>query len=463
MKLAGNLPSILVAGVSSNCGKTTVTLGLMAAFKSTGICVQPFKCGPDFIDPTLHTMVTGNTSWNLDIRMCGPDYVKALFTREAAENGINIVEGVMGLFDGAEASSASVSELLSIPVILVVDASAAAESIAAVIKGFESIYPREGGISGIILNKVASSRHLRLIKGAVEKHCSSRLMGALPRNEKIKIPSRHLGLFMGEEAPLGRDFSELAALVRSHVDLEAVMAVSRKCRMRGARTRLFAMTEEGEPKRGPVKIAVAKDRAFCFYYPDNLKVLECAGARLVPFSPLEDERLPGGISGIYLGGGYPELFAQMLSQNRKMKEDIASFSRQNGPLFAECGGFMYLCRSITTLEGKRFKMTGIFKAEAVMQKHLASLGYRKVILTRSCPLGEPGDELLGHEFHYSRTHISAPVEHAFCLEDGRKEGFMRNNTLAGYIHLHLGRTRKAAWNFVEMCRRTKPWSGQNAG
>ncbi len=457
------LPSILVAGVSSGCGKTLVTLGLMAAFRQMGVKVQPFKCGPDFIDPTLHSMVTGATSWNLDVKMCGPDYVRSLFFHEALAGGINIIEGVMGLFDGGEASAAALSGLLSVPVILVVDASSAAESVAAVVKGFESMSRSTGGIQGVILNRIASPRHLRLIRDAVERNCLARLAGYLPKDTAMEIPSRHLGLFMGGEKPLGMDISRLASTVRRHVNMEVIMDISRGCMGPATRTPAFTEASGIDGRKGPVDIGIARDRAFCFYYPDNLKILECAGARLVPFSPSEDKGLPGGIGGLYLGGGYPELLAGTLSENRGMREDIRDFSRKGMPILAECGGFMYLCRSITTMEGKRFDMAGVFPADAVMQRRLSSLGYTKAVIKRRCCLGSPGDELMGHEFHYSITRFSGPVEHAYSLENGGKEGFLKDNTLAGYIHLHFGRTQEAASSFVQACRSAGQWRRRDGG
>ncbi len=455
--MTGLLPSILVAGVSSNCGKTTVTLGLMAALKESGIHVQPFKCGPDFIDPTLHEMVTGNTSWNLDIRMCGKKYVRSLFAQEATRNGINVIEGVMGLFDGGEASAASLAALLSIPVILVVDSSSSAESIAAVVKGFESMPQLPGGIAGVILNRVASPRHLELARSAVHQYCRAPVIGWLPRKKTIEIPSRHLGLFMGSEAPLGKDISILSSLIRSHLDMDAVIQISRKSRGPGICAPAFSQDAD-EACRGPeVTIAIARDRAFCFYYPDNLRIIQCRGAELVPFSPTGDERLPEGISGIYLGGGYPELSARALSENQSMREEITGFARSGRPLLAECGGFMYLCRSITTATGRRFEMAGVFPADSFMQERLSSLGYRRAQLTRACPLGTEGKRLFGHEFHYSRTEFFGQVKTAFRLEDGRNEGYLSENTLAGYMHMHFGRTPGAAARFVETCRKARPW------
>ncbi|RUM92420.1 MAG: cobyrinate a,c-diamide synthase, partial [Thermodesulfatator sp.] len=411
--MTGITPSILVAGVSSGCGKTTVSLGLMAALREMGEDVQAFKCGPDFIDTSLHRMVTGKTSWNLDVRMCGRGYVRSLFNHVATRKGINVVEGVMGLFDGGEASAANLARLLEIPVILVVDASSAAESIAAVIRGFEEMDPGID-IPGIILNRIASPRHLELIQEAVSNHCRSRIIGALRRNRDVHIPSRHLGLFMDHETPLGENLSQLASFIREFVDIKEIMKISTQAASRAySPASPFSQLEELDGATSRVPVGIAQDEAFCFYYPDNLKLLEIAGAELVPFSPIRDQHLPDGIQGLYLGGGYPELYCQDISLNHTMRSAVRRFSMEGRPLFAECGGFMYLCRWITDNQGQAFEMAGIFPGNAFMQKRLSSLGYRDVTINAPCVLGSPGDRLNGHEFHYSRTEFQEPVDQVF--------------------------------------------------
>ncbi len=440
-----------MAGVSSGCGKTTVALGIMAALRQRGNFVQPFKCGPDFIDTTLHTMVTGNTSWNLDVRMCGKTYVRNLFGQEATTEGINVIEGVMGLFDGGEASAASLAALLSVPVVLVVDASSAAESIAAIIRGFEEMISTEKGISGVVLNKVASPRHVELIKGAVSRYCCTRIIGAIPRERAIEIPSRHLGLFMGEEKPL-KDLSSLSDIICQHLDMDILVKISKDCKGPGQCPPAFSSSQDNGVKGANVQIGIARDQAFCFYYEDNLRIFESAGASLVPFSPLKDEGLPRGISGLYLGGGYPELFAEQLSENKRLRQEIKDLSWTGMPIFAECGGFMYLCRSITDIKGQDYDMAGVFPADARMQKRLASLGYRDITIDSPCPLGGPGDRLHGHEFHYSVANFNGPVEKIFSMNHRGKEGYRIKNTIAGYVHIHFGSTPQAPAQFVNTCQ-----------
>jgi len=454
--MPAELGTLLVAGTHSGCGKTTVTLGIMAALKARGLTVQPFKCGPDFIDPTLHRMVTGRVSPNLDMRMCGSDYVKNLFANRAASgpDSINIIEGVMGLFDGREGSGATLAASLGIPVLLVVDISSAAESVAAVVHGFETLDPSVN-VTLILLNRAGSSHHAEMVKRAVQEHCSTRVAGTLPRDPSISIASRHLGLEMGTENPLDREqIKKLAALIEKSVDLDLVISTASKAARPCASSVgvMQALREQAWGKQ-PVQIGVARDEAFCFYYEDNIDMLEAAGAETVEFSPLRDRRLPEGISGLYLGGGYPELHAGELSENRAMLEQTATFSGRGLPVFAECGGFMYLTRSITDLENRTFRMAGVYPFRSFMQKRLRRLGYRSPVLTANTILGRKGERLYGHEFHYSDISTGPDgVATAFELDDNRTEGYRQNNTLAGYIHLHWGRTPQAALNFVEACR-----------
>ncbi len=452
----GKRPAIVIAGTSSNCGKTTVSLGLMAAMTAAGNHIQPFKCGPDFIDPTLHRKVTGRTSWNLDLRICSREYVTALFEAVSVENGINIVEGVMGLFDGGDSSAAAIARLLDLPVLLVVDTASAAESIAAVIKGFEVMDPAVH-IAGVVLNRIASKRHLELVSDAVRRHCQAEIAGFLPRDLNISIPSRHLGLHMGEELS-GEWLQRLSQLAQKHLDLKMVEKIASRAVSRLIKTPItppwLDQDEEGQGSPDPrTRIGVAMDRAFCFYYQDNLEMLRSAGAELVEFSPVNDEHLPADLDGLYIGGGYPELYGAELQENRSMRHAILQFSRSGRPVFAECGGFMYLCDSIETIDGKRFQMAGIFSAVSSMEKRLSALGYREVVTILDTPIAPRHTLMKGHEFHYSRTNFPQEPEKAFQFQNGRKEGYLCNNTLAGYCHLHFGSNPEIASNFAKACCR----------
>ncbi len=453
-------PALIIAGTSSGCGKTTVSLGLMAALSARGLDVQPFKCGPDFIDPTLHRMITRRRSPNLDIRMCGKDYMQSIFHRKAASgpNAINIIEGVMGMFDGNAGSAAALSSCLKVPVLLVVDISSAAESVAATVHGFETLDP-DVEVRAVVLNRAASPGHAALARKAVETHCRAKVAGVLPRDVSITIPSRHLGLEMGDENPLDtKGIERLAGLMEQNLDLDMVCAVAQKAStVRPAGEDTFERVSTWCRDRNRIRIAVARDQAFCFYYQDNLELLKAAGAETVEFSPVHDTALPDCIHGIYLGGGYPELHADPLSKNSPMLKQIADFCRQGGPVFAECGGFMYLTRSITCTSGHTFEMAGVFPFRCHMKSRLRRLGYRKPVLCRDTILGTRGMKLFGHEFHYSDIQTvkgkAGRIDMAFEMEGGRMEGYQIHNTLAGYIHLHWGRTPEAAVNFADSCRK----------
>ncbi len=439
-------PAIVIAGTSSGCGKTTATLGIMAALSKRGMNVQPFKCGPDFIDPTLHRLVTGRLSRNLDVRMCGADYVQKLYADHAPQDGVSVIEGVMGLFDGGKGSAASLASLLGLPVILVVDVRSAAESVAAVIKGFETLDP-EVQVVGVILNRVGSDRHLQMIAGAVQQHCRAEIIGALPRDSTITLPSRHLGLHMGAEVHLNQQ--RLIDLVEQHLDLDCLLELAQSAK---ALEPPDAKVEGAQKPSDSVRIGVAWDEAFCFYYQDNLEMLEGAGAELVLFSPLHDQALPENLDGLYLGGGYPELHAPALANNTSMREAIRSFSASGKPVYGECGGFMYLTASIKDTEGRDYPMVGVFPVASRMQKRLRRLGYRQVQVQADTLLGAQGCQCYGHEFHYSEIdEMPAVVRRGYILDDGRIEGYLIKNTLAGYVHLHWGRTPEAGRNFVESC------------
>lgn len=442
------IPGIVIAGTHSGSGKTTVTLGLMAALARRGLAVQPFKCGPDFIDPTLHRLATGRVSRNLDLWMSGVPFVRDGFARHGATAEIAVVEGVMGCFDGGEASSAALAKALGLPLVLVVDVRSMAESVAALVKGFETLDP-ELRLAGVILNRVGSPRHLELLSGALKQHCQAEVLGYLPRDAEFTIPDRHLGLHMGEEAPLGPEsLARLADTVADYVDLDRVVELA------GTAATLHAPATVEPLAGGKIRIGVARDRAFCFYYEDNLDLLRAAGAKLVEFSPLGDQALPERLHGIYLGGGYPELYAEQLSANITMREAIKNWSEAGRPLYAECGGFMYLTQGIVDLDGREYPMAGIFPVQARMKKGRSSLGYREANLKGDTLFGPAGTVLRGHEFHYSFIDpMPEEVERVYRLANGQEEGYRIRNTLGGYLHLHWGGTPEAAKNFVSECRK----------
>lgn len=452
-------PAILVAGTSSGCGKTTITLGLLAALRNLGLAVQPFKCGPDFIDPGLHQLACGRVSRNLDLWMMGEARVRETFaTSTAAGADISVIEGVMGMFDGRESSSAALAKRLGVPVVLILDVHSAAESMAAVLKGFETLDPEVPPVA-VILNRVASPRHLALVSGAIRLHCRAEILGHLPQSLDFSMPARHLGLFTGEEQPISPEgLASLAATISAQVNLERLLEL--------AATATVSSAENGSARHESVetqaRIGVARDRAFCFYYEDNFDLLRAAGAELVFFSPLEDRTLPEGLDGLYLGGGYPELYAQELSGNLGMRQAVYDWAQSGRPIYAECGGFMYLTQGIAGDDLGVLPMAGVFPVTARMQKKRASLGYREVRLARDCFFGPASTVLRGHEFHYSVIDaMPEHIERIYTVNssvngDDRNEGYRYKNVLGGYLHLHFGFNPRMAGEFVRACRFATP-------
>lgn len=451
--------AIVIAAPRSGSGKTTITLGLMECLRRRGLKVAPFKVGPDFIDPGYHRLVTGRPSINLDGWICSPAFVRATFARHAAGADVAVVEGAMGLFDGAggvldEGSTAHVAKIIDAPVVLVVDAKGQSRSVAPLVKGFADFDPAVR-LAGVIFNNVASDSHGRLLREAVESLRSGvRVFGCIPRDERLQIPSRHLGLVTADEHPLPPAFLDrLAALVKEHVDLGMLWGA-------GICHAELPFGEGPPPPAGsPVRIAVARDEAFCFVYEDNLRLLEEAGAEIATFSPLRDAALPAGVSGVYLPGGYPEIFAAMLAENGGMKEAIRAAVAAGMPVYAECGGFIYLSLGVEGGEGEEIApLAGIYPARARMLARRKALGYREVELAADSVIGPAGTVVRGHEFHYSEMgEIPPAIERLYRVRrlgvDLGAEGYRRNNCLASYVHLHFGSNPGVAAAFVASCRK----------
>ena len=450
MMQTANAPTCIISGTSSGSGKTTVTLGLMAAFRARGLKVQPFKCGPDFIDPGLHQLVTGTNSRNLDLWMCGETFTRATLQEHSRGADIAIIEGVMGMFDGGLSSSGVLTKTLGLPGILVLDVRSMAESTAAIVKGFETYLPGAAP-KGVILNRIASDRHLQLIRDAIAEHCDAEVLGYLPRTLEFSIPSRHLGLLTGDEAPLSPSALQLLIeTVTRHIDLDRILAL---CAPLPQTTNANAPAQPKQKQEKPCRIAVARDKAFCFYYEDNFDLLRRAGAELVFFSPTTDTALPEGIDGLYLGGGYPELYAEQLSRNSAMRTAIRAWIEADGPVYAECGGFMYLTEGIVDQEGAYHSMVGAFPVKARMAGKRASLGYREVRTTERSCFGPAGTILRGHEFHYS--HIDPMPDHIariYAVHNGNREGYAHRRVLGGYMHLHFGFAPQAVQEFINFCQ-----------
>jgi cobyrinic acid a,c-diamide synthase len=445
---------VVVAGVASGVGKTTVTLGLLEAFRRRGLTVQGFKVGPDFIDPGFHELATGRGSYNLDGWMCGRDHVLASVARHAADVDLAVVEGVMGCFDGLDATSdegstAQVAKWLGAPVVLVLDAQAQARSAAAVVLGFERFDP-EMSLAAVIANRVEGDAHARSIQEAISARCQARVIGAIARDQQVTLAERHLGLVTAGEGSLTQDkLARLADVVERGVDLDGLLELAAPMQ---AATRSI----DSGTRRGPsVRIGVAHDAAFCFYYRDNLALLKAAGAELVYWSPLADRTLPP-VDGLYLGGGYPELHGSALGANKAMREAVLAFAEAGRPMYAECGGLMYLAEALEDLEGVRHPMVGLLPATVRMHPRRLSLSYTEVTLQADSPLGPPGTVARGHEFHFSSLDpVPMSVSRVYRLRrrrgDDRDEGYRIRNALLSYVHLHFGSNPKLATSFVRSC------------
>lgn len=454
------MKSIIIAAPVSGSGKTTVTIGLMECLKRRGLKVAPFKVGPDFIDPGYHRIVTGRPSLNLDGWICPPQAVQEMFAEHSAGADIAVIEGVMGLFDGFggssdEGSTAQIARLTGATVFLVIDAKGYARSIAAVVKGFTEFDP-EVRIGGVIFNNVSSENQARIIKEAVESAIPSiRVVGSILRDSGLHIPSRHLGLLTAEENELSQQYLEhLAEVIRRSIDLGLLWAIA------GA-GEMYGQTDQKDPAPPVVRIAVARDRAFCFVYESNLQLLRHAGAELIEFSPLADSSLPEGISGIYLPGGYPEAHADELSSNVAIKDEVRSAIESGMPVYAECGGFIYLTNGLSVKSEESAGMkefVGIFPVKTAMLKQRKALGYREIRLRADSILGKRGDVARGHEFHYSETdEMPEGIERLYQVSKGKSdlgiEGYRYKNCLASYIHLHFGSNQGMAAALVDSCRR----------
>lgn len=448
------LPRLVIAGTHSGVGKTTVATALMAAFTRRGLRVQPFKVGPDFIDGGFHEAACGRPGRNLDGWMLSQSANLATFARASAAADLVIVEGVMGLFDGRDAtgesgSTAEVAKWLKAPVLLVVDASAMARSGAAVVRGFESFDPGLN-VAGVLFNRIGGDRHAELLRDAVTASgCGAKPVGFLPRNDKISLPSRHLGLTMASEVLTPACLDEMARWIEANADLDELMKLARTA------GKFAVIVGSGRPCPDRVRIAVARDAAFCFYYRDNLDLLEEYGGELVEFSPIHDSGLPADIGGLYLGGGYPELHAAQLSANRTMLDSIRGFAQSSGPVYAECGGFMYLTEAIVDAAGQEHSMAGLFPTRARMQPRLAALGYLEAESAEDALWLRAGERVRGHEFRHSEIDPMPPaIRRCFVLRDGRGErgeGYAVGSVLAGYAHLHFGSAPIFARRFVNAC------------
>jgi cobyrinic acid a,c-diamide synthase len=438
-------------------GKTTIATGIMGALTRRGYKVQPFKAGPDYIDPSYHNIACGRPSRNLDTWLLPHATVLELFQRAAGQSQISVIEGVMGVFDGhssltEDGSTAELAKLLHAPVILVADAGKVARSVAAEVLGYQQFDP-DLNIAGVILNGVGGPRHLEFCQPQIEATTGLPVLGYLPRREEFVQPERHLGLIPTVEGTVASKWYEsLIAQVEETFDLDAIVKLADRCDPPPARSEAYPPEEQ--PKRA--RIAIAKDKAFSFYYQDSLDLLEAWGAELVPFSPLEDDRLPEGAGGIYIGGGFPEMFASELAANSAMHHAIRDAIERGVPVYGECGGLMYLGRSLSNLEGDRYPMVGAIPAVSAMSNKRLVLGYREVESRTDSPLMRRGQRVRAHEFHWSTLEELPGQDNSVYRvldQDNRPDGFHSGSVWASYVHIHLGSDPALARRFVETCAR----------
>nr|WP_202539136.1 cobyrinate a,c-diamide synthase [Streptomyces sp. SID8379] len=441
---------MVVAAPASGSGKTTVATGLMAAFAERGLAVSPHKVGPDYIDPGYHALATGRPGRNLDAYMCGPGLVAPLFAHGANGCELAVVEGVMGLFDGASgegelASTAHVAKLLKAPVVLVVDASSQSRSVAALVHGFASFDPQVR-LAGVILNKVGSERHEQLLREALEE-VGVPVYGSLRRTPQVATPARHLGLVPVAErsAEAVDSVRAAAAMVREGCDLDGLLALARTAPPLTAEAWSAGAAPEA-PSHRPV-VAVAGGAAFTFSYAEHTELLTAAGAEVVTFDPLHDERLPEGTAGLVIGGGFPEVYAPGLSANEQLRKDVAALAGTGAPVVAECAGLLYLARSLDDQP-----MCGVLDADARMTGRL-TLGYRDAVAVSDSVLAPAGSRLRGHEFHRTVLEPGAGPTPAWGmrLPTPRVEGFVQQGVHASYLHTHWAALPDIARRLVGRC------------
>ncbi len=477
-----NHPRIVIAGTQSGVGKTSLTLAIVTALRKRGLTVQTFKVGPDFLDPTYLTVASGRPCYNLDGWMAGRDYVCRLFARASKGADISVIEGVMGLFDGAdpagsEGSTAEIARWLDTPVLLIAEVYGMARSLAALVKGYAS-FENNLRLAGVIANRCGSERHASMLAISLAAENLPPLVGGIPQGALPNLPSRHLGLVTADSGNLPLSVLDgLAEAFERYASVDEILSIARSAPLINTtavpsdvvdsnRTGFCSpvggieqkIRVEHQSKR--ISIGVAHDAAFHFYYQDLFDELEMRGCTLHHFSPLADSRLPGNLDALYLGGGYPEEYAEILSGNRQMLSAIREFSSSGRPVYAECGGLMYLCRTLEKQDGTQYPMAGLIPASTRMLDRLKSLGYVEVTLNADSLWGAEGATLRGHEFHYSELTADPTADSSwravYTLKRRRtdgvtKEGFQSGRLLASYSHLHLASHPEALRYFIDHC------------
>ncbi|OGW29097.1 MAG: hypothetical protein A3K09_03370 [Nitrospinae bacterium RIFCSPLOWO2_12_FULL_47_7] len=423
----------VVAGTQSSVGKSSIAMGFLRLFKRNGLDVRPFKVGPDYIDPSHHARACGIPSYNLDSWMCTPQYIHKLYDDVMGKGSFAVVEGVMGLFDGAHAkkntgSTAEIAATLKLPIVLVVDGRAMARSVAAMVNGYVQ-FDRNLRFLGVVANRVNRPGHAKILKEAIEHYTSIKFLGALPDIPELKINNRHLGLFLGHEQS-EKLYDRWADHIEKHIDTDLVLKLVRNKTAAPGKPR---MGNRWALKPRPFSVAIAKDEAFQFVYQDTLDLFRYLGGNIKFFSPLRDRRLPENIDWIYLPGGYPELYAKKLSSNRSMRSEIHRLGKSGMTIVGECGGLMYLGKSIISETNQKNDMVGLFNFSTSMEKKRLTLGYRRL---RYKPASGPikGVLLKGHEFHFSRMIENRETPQMTQVEI--RDGYRYNNCFALYSHAY---------------------------
>lgn len=459
--MAADCPRVLIAGDRSSSGKTTIVAGLLSALRRKGLAVQPFKVAMDYIDPSYHSWITGRNCRNLDGYLMKEDAVREIYAHAAEKADIAVIEGVRGLYEGYDGdlgSTAQMAKLLRVPVIFVVDARSITRSCAALVKGYMD-YDPQVDFKGVILNKVGSDRHAEKAIREMERYAGVEVVGVIRRNEDMHLAMRHLGLVPVLEGKTRHEgfanrVDRIREIVEEGINLSRIIEMAREAEpLEDVEPDLYKKNSAGEGLR----IGIARDEAFNFYYRDNLEMMELAGAELVPYSPVHDRALPQ-VDGIYIGGGYPELYARELSENDAMLSSLESFHQGGHPIFAECGGLMYLGREIEW-EGEKQEMAGLVPGKSRRGK-VRVVSYVHGRLTRDSPLGRAGEAIMGHEFHHSEMIMDEGADYAIRLERGRGikdgwDGLCRENLVASYTHIHSASFRGFPAHFLEACRTQK--------
>ncbi len=457
-----NIPRVLIAGIHSGVGKTTVSTGLMGALKETGLRVQGFKVGPDYIDPSYHNEVTGGRSENLDSWMVPHDQIVEVFNRATVDTDIAVIEGVMGLYDSVNGldeagSTAEIAKILKCPVILIIDAHAMARTAGAMVLGFKN-FDAKVNLAGVIVNRVGSKNHALWCKQAIESNVGIPVVGSLPSNVELKLSERHLGLIPTVETKTFNPvLAKITQFIKNNVNINAILEIAKSAPEQPKVTNPVYPISNMHKK---AVIGVAFDEAFNFYYPSNLSLLEAYGAEIKHFSPIHDQELPNHVNGLYIGGGFPEMLPKQLEANHKIQSTIRKAADAGMPIYAECGGLMYLTDSIADFDDNTFVMVGLLHGKTLMTNKTL-LNYTITQTFKDNILTAEGNILKGHEFHRSKIiDIQSDAQFAYRMNRGegiteKQDGWIKNNILASYMHVPFIQDKQLALHFISSCEKFK--------